>query len=366
MNITTCNKEVCKNDETKGEIKMKKGCPFGTHRVIEPKGVLPQPATKIDNDMEIYDNEILINVKTLNVDSASFTQIKEEAQGDVEKIKEIMTNIVAARGKHQNPVTGSGGMLIGTVEKIGPALEGKTNLKVGDKLATLVSLSLTPLRIDKIKEVRKDIDQVDIEGKAILFESGIYAVMPMDIPENLALSVLDVAGAPAQTAKLVKPGDKVVVIGGGGKSGLLCLYEAKKRAGITGKVICIGHSQKSVDRVNQANLADVCFSADATNAVEVMNKVREVTNGEMADVVINCVNIPNTEMASILAAKDDGLIYFFSMATSFTKAALGAEGVGRDTTMIIGNGYTKGHAEIALQIMRESETLRKIYEELYA
>lgn len=345
---------------------MKKGCTFGTHRVIEPKGTLPQPAWKIDNDMEIYDNEVLINVQTLNIDSASFTQIKEQAGNDVEKIKEIMQDIVAKRGKHHNPETGSGGMLIGTVEKIGPALEGKTDLKVGDKLATLVSLSLTPLRIDKIKEVRKDIDQVDIEGKAILFESGIYAVLPNDIPENLALSVLDVAGAPAQTAKLVKPGDTVLVIGGAGKSGMLCLYEAKKRAGITGKVICLGHSEKSIARVKEAGLADEYIVADATKSVEVMEKVKEVTNGEMTDITINCVNVPNTEMSSILATKDDGLIYFFSMATSFTKAALGAEGVGRDTTMIMGNGYTKGHAEIALQVMRESETLRKVYEELYA
>ena len=86
----------------------------------------------------------------------------------------------------------------------------------------------------------------------------------------------------------------------------------------------------------------------------------------MADVTINCVNIQDTEMTSILSTKDDGLIYFFSMATSFTKAALGAEGVGMDTTMIIGNGYTKGHAEVALQIMRESEELREIYTKLYA
>jgi L-erythro-3,5-diaminohexanoate dehydrogenase len=345
---------------------MKKGCKFGTHRVIEPKGALPQPAWKIDNDMEIYDNEILINVQTLNIDSASFTQIKQQAEGDIEKIKEIMMDIVAKRGKHHNPVTGSGGMLIGTVEKIGPSIESKTDLKVGDKIATLVSLSLTPLQINKIKEVRKDIDQVDIEGKAILFESGIYSILPDDIPENLALSVLDVAGAPAQTAKLVKPGDTVVIIGGAGKSGMLCLYEAKKRAGISGKVICLGHSEKSIERVKKADLADEYIVADATKPVEVMEKVSEVTDGEMADIVINCVNIPDTEMSSILATKDDGLIYFFSMATSFTKAALGAEGVGKDTTMIIGNGYTKDHAKIALQIMRESETLRKIYEELYA
>ncbi len=348
------------------ELPMKKGSPYGVHRVIEPKGVLPQPALKIDNTMEIYDNEILIDVKTLNVDSASFTQIEEQAKGDVEEIKKIMMGIVAERGKHQNPVTGSGGMLIGTVEQIGPALEGKTDLKVGDKIATLVSLSLTPLRIDEILEVRKDIDQVDIKGKAILFESGIYAKLPDDIPENLALSVLDVAGAPAQTAKLVKPGDTVVVLGGTGKSGMLCLYEAKKRAGVTGKVICIGSRDETINRVKQANLADVYIKANAQDAVEIMEKVAEATNGEMADIVINTVNIPNTEMSSILATKDEGLVYFFSMATSFTKAALGAEGVGKDVTMIIGNGYTKGHAAIALNLMRESETLRKIFTELYA
>lgn len=345
---------------------MRKGSPYGTHRVIEPKGVLPQPAFKIDNDMEIYDNEILIDVKTLNVDSASFTQIKEQAGGDIEEIKKIMAGIVAERGKHQNPVTGSGGMLIGIIEKIGPALEGKTDLKVGDKIATLVSLSLTPLRIDEFLEVRKDIDQVDIKGKAILFESGIYAVLPDDMPETLALSVLDVAGAPAQTAKLVKPGDTVVVLGGTGKSGMLCLYEAKKRAGVTGKVICIGSREKTIARVKAANLADEYIVADATNAIEVMEKVAEVTNGQMADIVINTVNIPNTEMSSILMTKDGGTVYFFSMATSFTKAALGAEGVGKDVNMIVGNGYTKGHAAITLQLMRESEVLRKIFTELYA
>ena len=345
---------------------MKKGCPYGTHRVIEPKGVLPQPAIKIDNTMEIYDNEILIDVKTLNIDSASFTQISEEAKGDIEGIKKIMKSIVEDKGKHQNPVTGSGGMLIGTVEKIGPALEGKTDLKVGDKIATLVSLSLTPLTIDEITDVRKDSDQVDIKGKAILFESGIYAVIPEDIPENLVLSVLDVAGAPAQTAKLVKPGDTVVLIGGTGKAGMLCLYEAKKRAGVTGKVITIDINDEALKRLKKANLADITIKGNAQNAVEIMEKVGAVTDGKMADVVINIVNVPNTEMSSILITKDEGTVYFFSMATSFTKAALGAEGVGKDVTMVVGNGYTKGHAEITLDIMRESKELREIFEELYA
>ena len=339
---------------------MKKGNKYGTHRVISPKGVLPQPADKLDNNMdEIYDNEILIDVQTLNIDSASFTQIEEQAGGDKAKIAEIMLGIVEKQGKHRNPVTGSGGMLLGTVEKIGDALVGKTDLKVGDKIATLVSLSLTPLRIDKIKEIRADVDQVDIDGKAILFESGIYAKIPADLPEKLALSALDVAGAPAQTAKLVKPGDTVLIIGAGGKSGMLCCYEAKKRAGVTGKVIGLCHSQRSTERLQKLGFCDYVFSADATQPVPVMEKIAELTNGEMCD-------ITDTEMTSILCTKNDGLVYFFSMATSFTKAALGAEGVGSDVTMIVGNGYTKGHAEITLQELRESEALRKIFTELYA
>lgn len=344
---------------------MKKGCPYGTHRVLEPKGVLPQPADKLDNDMsEIYDNEVLINVQTLNVDSASFTEIERRAEGDVEKIKEIMLGIVAKAGKHKNPWTGSGGMLIGTVEKIGENYVG--DLEVGDKIATLVSLSLTPLVIDEIIEVRPDIDQVDIKGHAIMFQSGIYAKLPDDMPAGLALSALDVAGAPAQTAKLVQSGDYVLVIGGGGKSGLMCLYEAKKRAGVTGKVLCAAHSERSFNRAKNLGLADEFFAIDATDAVAMYDKVMELTDGKLCDVVINCVNIENTEMASILATKDEGTVYFFSMATSFTKAALGAEGVGKDVNMIIGNGYTKGHADITLQVLRDSEDLKNLFNEMYA
>ncbi|MDE5736466.1 MAG: zinc-binding dehydrogenase, partial [Bacteroidales bacterium] len=172
--------------------------------------------------------------------------------------------------------------------------------------------------------------------------------------------------SPAQTAKLVKPGDTVLIIGAGGKSGMLCCYEAKKRAGVTGKVIGLCHSEKSAKRLLDLGFCDHVFTADATQPVAVYEKIEELTNGKLCDVTINNVNIENTEMASIICTKDDGVVYFFSMATSFTKAALGAEGVGKDVTMIVGNGYTKGHAEITLQELRENEALRKVFTDLYA
>lgn len=342
-----------------------KGCKYGTHRVIEPKGSLPQPALKISNDMNIFSNEILIDVQALNVDSASFTQIEEEAGHDTKKIAAKILEIVGERGKMQNPVTGSGGMLIGTIEKIGEDLEGKIDLKVGDKIATLVSLSLTPLQIDEIIDIKPDIDRVEIKGKAILFESGIYAKLPTDMSETLALAALDVAGAPAQTAKLVKPGDSVLILGAAGKSGMMCCYEAKKRVGPTGRVVGLIRNEKSKAKLLEMGIVDDVIIASAQLPVEVLETSLAANNGNEYDISINCVNVENTEMSSILPIRNGGTVYFFSMATSFTKAALGAEGVGKDVDMIIGNGYTKGHAEITLQILRESEIVRTTFEKMY-
>lgn len=343
---------------------MKNGCKYGTHRVLSPEGVLPQAAESICNDMKPFSNEILIDVQALNIDSASFTQLSEEAEGDIEKIKHRIMEIVEERGKLHNPVTGSGGMLIGTVAQIGEDIKD-SSLNIGDKIATLVSLSLTPLKIDEIVAIKPDIDRVEVRAKAILFESGLYAKLPEDIPENIALAALDVAGAPAQTAKLVKPGQSVLILGGAGKSGMLCCYEAMKRVGPTGNVIAVVIDSYQAEKLLNLKLCHNAIIGDAQKPVEILNKVLGANNGKEVDLSICCVNVPNTEMSCILPIKNNGTVYFFSMATSFTKAALGAEGVGKDITMIIGNGYTKGHAEITLWELRENPDLYKIFENMY-
>lgn len=344
---------------------MAKGNKYGTHRVIEPKGMLPQPAFKISNDTTIFDNEILIDVDYLNIDSASFTQLKEEAGGDIEKIKAKIMEIVQERGKMQNPVTGSGGMLIGKVEKIGQDLTEKIDLRKGDKIATLVSLSLTPLKIEKILDIKPDIDRVEIEGKAILFESGIYSKIPKDMDDKLALAALDVAGAPAQVKNLVKEGDTVLILGATGKSGLMCSYMAKKMAGNKGKVIGQARNETRADFLIETEFCHEVIIADVLNPINMLEETLKANGGDEVDITINCLSIPNSELSSILPVRDKGIVYFFSMATSFTKAALGAEGIGKDVTMIIGNGYTKNHAQITLDLVRESETLRRIFEEKY-
>ncbi len=344
----------------------KKGNKYGIHRVLEPLGVLPQPAVKVDNNMdEIYDNEILCDVITLNVDSASFTDIKARAEHKEERVAEIMTEIVSKYGKHKNPWTGSGGMFIGKVAKVGDALKDKIDLKKGDKIASLVSLSLTPLTIDKIKKIHMNKDQVDIKGKAILFESAIWAKLPDDMPEPLALAVLDVAGAPPQVDRLVKEGDTVAIIGANGKSGLLSCYVAKKKVGPNGKVIGIVHSENRKEDIEKSGFVDEIVIGDASNAIDLLEKIEKVTDGALCDVVINCVSREDCEMGSVMITKDLGKVYFFSMATSFTKAALGAEGIGKDVEMIIGNGYCRDHADYTLNVVRDSEYIRNLYTKRY-
>ncbi len=342
-----------------------KGNKYGTHRVIEPKGVLTQAAWKIDNDMtKHYSNEIICDVISLNIDSASFTQIEEACGGDEQKIGEMIMGIVAERGKQQNPVTGSGGMFIGKVAYIGEDLKDR-DLKVGDKIASLVSLSLTPLKIEKILAIHKDIDRVDIIGQAVLFESGIYAKLPDDMSEPLALAALDVAGAPAQARKLPKEGDSVLILGANGKSGVLCGYEAMKKVGPKGNVIGVVRNPAQVPALMELGVYNKVIVASATEPIAVLDAALAANDGKEYDISICCVNIESCEMSAILPVRDDGIVYFFSMATSFTKAALGAEGIGKDVTMIIGNGYTKDHAEITLNVLRENEKLRKLFDEKY-
>jgi L-erythro-3,5-diaminohexanoate dehydrogenase len=303
------------------------------------------------------------------VDSASFHQIKtklhNEGHTDMKHaFAEHVLDLTNRTGKHKNEDTGSGGMLIGRVAQIGPNFEMKDQIKVGDKVASLVSLSLTPLKVNKVKKVLLEKDQVEIEGQAILFSSGIYAKLPDDMDENLALSVLDVAGAPAQVERLVKPGDTVVIIGANGKSGILCNAVAKERTGVSGKVIGIVRNPSYTETCLKTGCDEVII-AGATDALTIEQEVRKATDGKMADVVINVVNIEDSELPSIMACRDRGLVYFFSMATSFTKAALGAEGIGADVDMILGNGYAHHHAIISLDLLRRNPVLMKLFKERY-
>lgn len=339
--------------------------PFGTHRVLVPQGALPQAAERLDNNFAtIFEHELLIDVDVLNIDAASFKQMLDAAGGKLEGVAEAVRNTVVTRGKQHNPVTGSGGMLLGRVAKLGGRF-GHSDVKVADRVATLVSLTLTPLRLDEVLAVHEEAAQLFVRGQAVIFASSPFCVIPSDLNERLVLAALDVAGAAPQVARICEPGESVLVLGAGGKSGILCAYEARRRVGPKGRVVGIESFARAADELRHLGLCDEVVVADARDAVAVREASLKANQGREFDRAISCVSVEGAEMSAILAVRPRGKIYFFSMTTSFTRAALGAEGVGRDIDMLIGNGFAEGHAAHTLQILRESEGIRALFEKRY-
>jgi L-erythro-3,5-diaminohexanoate dehydrogenase len=326
-------------------------------------GVLPQAAWRLDPGTPAGRDEVRIRADRLNLDAASYRQLHGAHDGDGAKIRAAVCEIVATRGKMHNPVTGSGGMLTGVVTEAGP--QSPLGLKPGDRVATLVSLTLTPLEIhDGLARWDGLSEQVPCDATATLFARSIAAVLPGDLPVPLALSVMDVCGAPALTRRVVwaaaSRGDTplVAIIGAAGKSGSLSAAAARE-AGAS-RIIGVVPTQSEAAQIDAGDLVDEVVIADARQAVPLAEAVAKA--GGPADVTVVCVDVPGCEGGAILATAQGGTVIFFSMATSFSAAALGAEGVAADVTMLIGNGYVPGHAGYALDLLRKTPVVRALFE----
>jgi L-erythro-3,5-diaminohexanoate dehydrogenase len=333
--------------------------PTGLHRVLDDAVVLPQAAQRLDTRRELWPDEVRIRVEMLNLDAASFRQLERAHDHDGAAIRAAVLDIVRSRGKMQNPETGSGGMLVGTVEEVGP--ESPLGLRVGARVSTLVSLTLTPLVIeDDLAQWDGRSERVPCDGYAVLFGRSIAAEVPDDLPAELSLSVLDVCGAPALTARVVSTYDAptVAVIGGGGKSGSLSLAAAREAG--AGHLVGVVPTAAEAEALRAAGLADEVVVADARDPVALRDAVAKA--GGPADVTVVCVDVPGCEGGAILSTAERGTVIFFSMATSFSAAALGAEGLAADVTMLVGNGYVPGHAEAAFRLLRGHDGVRRLFE----
>jgi L-erythro-3,5-diaminohexanoate dehydrogenase len=378
---------------------------LGLHRVADPgerlAGVLPQAAWRLDPSRRLAPDEVRVRVDRLNLDAASYRQLSDANDGDGDAIRSAVAEIIASRGKMHNPVTGSGGMLTGVVEETGP--DSPLGLKEGDRIATLVSLTLTPLEIyDNLVRWDGLSEQVPCDGHAILFRRSIAAILPSDLPVPLALSVMDVCGAPALTRRVVgglredfagspsehrresplaspsspgaitphaganektlssseAGGPVVAVIGAAGKSGSLSAAAAREAG--AAHIIGIVPTEAEADLLRGASgLVDDVVVADARQSLLLAEAVEK--GGGPADVTVVCVDVGGCEGGAILATKQGGTVIFFSMATNFSTAALGAEGMAADVTMLVGNGYVPGHAAYALDIIRRNKAVHSLF-----
>jgi L-erythro-3,5-diaminohexanoate dehydrogenase len=261
--------------------------------------------------------------------------------------------IVAERGKMHNPVTDSGGILMGSVAEVGERYGSAP--PVGERVATLGSLTLTPLRLDGITDLNPNSPQVGVRGTAYVFPRAAVAAIPGDLPEDVALDLFDVCAAASQVDELVRDGDTVYVLGAG-HAGQLAMAAARDAAGM---VVALDVDAEALDRAADAGLCDLAVAADLRDPLAAIETVR-AAGAPPAQLTVVVVNATDCEPAALLMTADEGTILFFSMATSFSAAALAADGIGTAARMVVGSGMASDRGELALHLARTSEPLRAV------
>ena len=328
---------------------------YGFHRVIQPSGVIPQAALQIDNTPQIlHPAEILLRVNLINLDSSGMTQLRSRNMD----IGEQVMNIVSQRGKLHNPVTNSGGVLVGEIEEIGEGVDPGFELKQGDTIIPVVSTSTLPLSLDKVLEIKGD--QLVVEGCAILFDGMAYSGLPEDFDIKLALSAIDISSIVPQVYRSTQDVDTILVIGAG-KSGLTALTAARESNPHCELVVLDANDEQLAEAENLA-VADRLIRANAQLPEQVLREVDKISKGSGFDLVLNCVNVADTEAASILSARHGGTVFFYSMATRFDKAALGTDATDNDVRILIGNGVAKDQASLVFDLLRKRPELKAYFE----
>lgn len=332
---------------------------YGVHRVLELKKILPQPAWKINNTMDISQNEVLIEVKIISINSSSFRQICTEHENDIAKIKDTIFKIVELRGKLHNPVTNTGGILYGRVKKTGAKYENLSNIKEGDYVIPLVSLSMIPLKLHNIHSVDINSSQLQVEGEAILFSSFPLVKIYDDIKIEHLITLMDEAGSCFQSYNLANKNDRIIIMGANGKIGLLCAFAVREKIGKDGEITGIVYSNESKALLERYNIFDKIYVCDATEPIEAY-KCLKLNENKLFDLTINCINTFETETFSILLTRNGGTIYFSSLTINYNTACLTAEGMGKEINIVPYKGYLKGHADFTINIFNKYSELREL------
>ncbi|MFN8215476.1 MAG: hypothetical protein U0R71_02665 [Solirubrobacterales bacterium] len=327
---------------------------LGADRVLEPLGALPQPAARLDASGPVRPHEIELDVQTLCLDSTSHRQIREQAGGDPDRMAARIEEIVAARGKMHNPVTDSGGVLVGTLAAAGSAYPEPP--ASGELVVSLGSLTLTPLRLERVTEVDPTSAQVGVAGTAYVCGRAAWAPVPPDLSAAAAVELFDVCAAASQVRALAPLAESVCVLGAG-HAGKLALAAAREAAPAA-RLAAVDVDVAALARVEGLGLCDVAVVTDLRDPLAAYEALREA-GAAPADLTVVVVNAAGCESTAELITADGGTVLFFSMATSFGAAALAADGVATNLRLLIGGGYAPDRGAYALDLVRGSEPLRE-------
>jgi len=339
---------------------------YGEKRSLEPKGAFPSTAWKLDTRLPIMKNEMLMKVSIINVNAASFKQIRKETYDNPLSIANKIMSIVKMRGKLHNPVTGTGGTLYGSVDEIGPEHPAYGKLKLKTNISTLISTKFTPLVINSIRSINMKTGQLEVDGYAILSEKCMYTTTPKDIAPHIYQAVITEAGQCYESALNCHSGITALVIGAASNIGLLSLFAVKEKLGSGGKLIAVTDTEYNASIIKKLNVADECFVIDMHDSLAAYYQLAELLNGTQINYTVDCENAPEHEALSVLLTREHGTVYFTDPATSVSEAGLDAEGVAKDINLIYYRGYIEGHVAFCESLLLKYPLLMEAFMRRYS
>ena len=322
----------------------------GAHRVLEPRGGLPQPAWRVDPHAPLRPSELALAVERISLDSWSFRQLWGEAEGDEGRFADLLFAVVHDRGKLHNPVTDSGGTLIGAVSELGGPAGAARGFQVGERVVPLTSCSAIPLALDRILAVNPAASEIEVEGRAVLPLAFPLGHVPDDLDPRLVIAAADTAGAPGLVHDLLPEGGRAVVLGANGIAGLLACAAAQERGA---RVLGVDVAVRAVAETGVAEPVE----ADATDARAVLDALERVGGGE-ADLVAHVAAAVGCEAAAVAAVAEEGTIVLFSLATSFQRCVNVADVFGKRPRMVISSALRLHHADLAYDLLRRHQRVR--------
>lgn len=329
---------------------------YGIKRVLEPQHVLPTSAWRLDNSLNIYPDELRVSIKRIHLEGTGFKQICTEVNDNEKKIKQQIIDIVIRRGKLHNPVTDTGGLVMGVIEEIGSEYHNPQGLKVGDKIICNVSVASVPMYIEDITSLNKAFNQVEATGYAIVHDLIPLVKIPEDLPLDLMMFTFDQSGTLYRLHQLIGDSKKFLVVGNSMLTNLLYGYVIRREAGPDAEIVCLFDKRTSMRMVGKGidELIEKVFNeVHFINILRPMECMRQLNAESLFDFSINCAEIPGAETINILATKPEGTVLFANLINNLNIALYITESMSKPLCVRCAEGYLKEYDIFDMEIVRE-------------
>jgi len=329
---------------------------YGIQRVLEPQHVLPTSAWRLDNSRNIYPDEIRVSIERIHLEGTGFKQICTEASNDEKKIAQRIIDIVIRRGKLHNPVTDTGGLVMGRVEEIGKLYDNRHGIKVGDRIICNVSAASLPVYIEDITSIDKAFNQVNATGYVIAHSQIPIVKIPEDLPLNLLMYAFDQSGTLFKLHQMIDGQEKFLVVGNSMLTNLLFGYVIRRKVGPEAEIVCLFDKRTNmrltgngIDELVEKVFDEVHF----INILKPMECMKQLDAESLFDFSVNCAEIPGAETINILATKPEGTVLFANLINNLNIAIYITESMSKSLDIRGAEGYMDHYDAFDMEIVRE-------------